>query len=159
MFLYDVLDALEKHKVKCALVGGYALALHGIVRATVDVDLVLCLREEDFIKAEKALSEISLKSRIPVGAKEVIAMREEYIKNRNLIAWSFVDYKDPMRQVDILINYDFRDLDIVKIKVSGKRIPVASLEQLQEMKELTNRPQDRADVEKIRAILNEKKKS
>lgn len=35
-------------------------------------------------------------------------MRKEYIENRNLIAWSFVDYQNPSRQVDILITKDLR---------------------------------------------------
>lgn len=39
MFVLDVTDALLKRKIRFALVGGYALALHGIVRATMDVDV------------------------------------------------------------------------------------------------------------------------
>lgn len=32
MLLYELTDAFEKAKLKYALVGGYALALHGLVR-------------------------------------------------------------------------------------------------------------------------------
>jgi len=38
MFLYEVTEALDKKKLKYAVVGGYALALHGLVRATMDVN-------------------------------------------------------------------------------------------------------------------------
>lgn len=37
MLLYALTDAFDKNNLKYAIVGGYALALHGLVRATVDV--------------------------------------------------------------------------------------------------------------------------
>lgn len=38
-----VVGALERHKIPYALTGGLALAQHGIVRATEDIDLVLAI--------------------------------------------------------------------------------------------------------------------
>ncbi len=40
MFYLDLFKALEKHKVRYLLVGGLAMNLHGVPRATMDVDLV-----------------------------------------------------------------------------------------------------------------------
>jgi hypothetical protein len=157
MLLIEVTEALRKRNLKFAIVGGYALALHGIVRATMDVDLVLCLTLEDYTQAEEALKSIHLQSRLPVRAQDIIKMRQEYIQNRNLIAWSFVDYKDPSRQVDILITKDVRDLDLEMISVSGKKIAVVSLQNLLEMKTESGRPQDLIDIESIKVKLNEKR--
>jgi hypothetical protein len=159
MFLYEVIDAIESVKVKYALVGGYALALHGIVRATMDVDLVLSLSLKDFELVEQALRKSHLQSRLPIRAQDVIKMRKEYIEQRNLIAWSFVDYQNPSRQVDILIAEDLANLKIEKISVGGRKIPVASLQDLLAMKLKASRPQDLIDVENIRKKLDEKKKS
>lgn len=159
MLLYEVSDVLKKAEIKFAIVGGYALALHGLVRATMDVDLVLSLTEDEFEKAEKALNTIKLTSRLPIRAQDVIKMREEYIQNRNLIAWSFVDYGNPSRQVDILITKDVRQLDVVKISVSGRKIPVASLKELLKMKKESARPQDLVDIENIKAKINEKNRA
>ena len=116
MFLYEVINSVESVKVKYAIVGGYALALHGIVRATMDVDLVLSLTLKDFELVEKAFQKIHLKSRLPIRAQDVIKMRNEYIEQRNLIAWSFVDYQNPSRQVDILITEDITNLDVENIR-------------------------------------------
>lgn len=157
MFLYELTDAFNVAKVKFALVGGYALALHGVVRATMDVDFVLRLTQSDFELAEKTLNKLGLQSRIPVRAQDIIKMRKEYIEERNLIAWSFVDYKNPSRQVDILITKDVGAMDIEKISVSGRKIPVASLKELLKMKQEAGRPQDLIDIESIKAKLNEKK--
>lgn len=60
MFLKRVVQALEKHKVHYAIVGGYAVALHGAVRGTIDIDLVISLNEKSFILAEAALLSIRL---------------------------------------------------------------------------------------------------
>ena len=157
MLLYEIVDAFKKENLKYALVGGYALALHGLVRATMDVDLVLSLKQDVFERAERALKSVELTSRLPVRAKDVIQMREEYIVNRNLIAWSFVDFKNPTRQVNLLIVKDLREMDIVTISVSGRKIPVASLQDLLQMKLESGRPQDLVDIESIKAKLNEKK--
>ncbi|NUN07080.1 MAG: nucleotidyl transferase AbiEii/AbiGii toxin family protein [Bdellovibrio sp.] len=156
MLLYELTDAFDKAKLKYALVGGYALAVHGLVRATMDVDFVLSLKLEDFELAERVLASLHLQSRLPVRAQDIIKMREEYISTRNLIAWSFVDYKNPSRQVDILITKDLKDLDTVKLSIGGRKIVVATLEALLEMKQESGRPQDLVDIQNIKEKLNGK---
>ncbi|MGE3757159.1 MAG: nucleotidyl transferase AbiEii/AbiGii toxin family protein [Pseudobdellovibrionaceae bacterium] len=158
MLLYEIVDAFDSAKLKYAIVGGYALALHGLVRATMDVDLVVNLKQSDFEMSEKVLEKIGLRSRLPVRAQDIIKMRNEYIQNRNLIAWSFVDYSDPSRQVDILITKDLRDLKCEKISVGGKKINVASLQEILKMKIEAGRDQDLVDIKNIREKINEKKK-
>ena len=143
-------------KLKYAIVGGYALALHGIVRATIDIDLILSLKLQDFELAEKALNKLGLQSRLPIHAKDVITMRKEYIQKRNLLAWSFVDYQDPTRLVDILILKDLKDIRTQKKMVGKNKIVVASLEELLKMKQAAKRPQDLIDITKIQEKLREK---
>ncbi len=157
MFFYEVCDAFRFARVPFVVVGGYAMALHGMVRATMDVDLVLNLKLEDFEKAERVLGELGLKSRIPVRAQDIIKMREEYIKQRNLIAWSFVDYKNTTRQIDILINKNLKDLEVEALSFAGRKIPVVSLVELARLKKEAGRPQDLLDLENIKRILDEKK--
>lgn len=158
MFLFELIDLFNKNKISYAIVGGYALAMHGIVRATIDVDIVLNLKLRDFEQAEKLLLQSGLQSRIPVRSKDIINMREEYIKNRNLIAWSFVDPNNPTRQVDLLINKDLSTLKTQVISVGTRKIVVANLEELLKMKQESRRPKDLIDIENIKLKLNEKKK-
>lgn len=149
MLLYEVLDTLKNKKVAFAIIGGYALALHGIVRATMDIDIVIHLRSKDFRLAEEALKDIGLTSRLPITASDMSMMRLEYIKNRNLLAWSFIDYQNPSRQVDILITTDLKDVDTVFISAGQRKIPVISLLELKKMKIKSGRPQDVVDVQRI----------
>lgn len=150
MFLRDLIKSLEKSKIEYAVVGGYALALHGIVRATMDVDLVVNVSEATLSKVERALGDLGLTSRLPIRAKEVAQFREEYIQRRNLIAWSFVDFQDQTRQVDILIPYDLKGMGVERMKWGGLRVSVVDLPTLLKMKLEAARPQDLIDAEKIR---------
>lgn len=157
MLLYEIADAFEKEKVPYALVGGYALALHGIVRATVDVDFVVSLKEKHLEAAEKILLKLGLTSRLPLRAREVSQFHEEYRTKRDLIAWSFVDFKDPSRQVDLLIFPLIKDVKSELISVHGQKIRVATKKSLLAMKRLANRAEDQLDIKKLEeAIRNEK---
>lgn len=150
MLILDLITTLTEENVDYALVGGYALGFHGIVRATMDIDLVVNVGKNELEKVEKALRKMGLTSRLPLHAFEIAAFREEYIRERNLIAWSFIDLTEQTRQVDVLLTHSLKELDVQKIKWHGKTVKVASLRTLLKMKLAAGRPQDMIDVEKIR---------
>ena len=91
MLLERLCDAFEKEALPYALVGGFAVALLGAPRGTLDIDCIIRHTEEDFEKCERALRGLGFQPRLPVTAKEVFQFRKEYIAKRNLIAWSFVN--------------------------------------------------------------------
>lgn len=153
VFLQEVAESLQKAGVKYAVAGGYAVALHGAVRGTVDIDLVIAFNEQNYVDAEKALSSIGLQAKLPVGAREVFRFREEYIANRNLRAWSFYDPKDPTRLVDIIITYKKRRLSTVKVVYQDTNIALLSKDELIEMKKQSGRPQDLEDIKALRKLL------
>lgn len=152
MWIEQLIDALERHEVKYAIVGGYALALHGVVRGTVDVDLVLKISRSNYRNAEKALAEMGLTSQLPVGADEVFDFREEYIRNKNMAAWNFTDPKDPTRAVDIIIAQDLSGMKVNKIKAGQLTLPVLSVRDLIRMKRKSGRLQDIQDIEALERI-------
>jgi hypothetical protein len=155
MFIIDLCKQLASDEVEFAIAGGYACVLHGVVRGTVDVDIVLALTAKNFQAAEKSLERLGLKSRLPLKAQEVFQFRKEYIEKRSLVAWSFVDFKDPSRVVDILIINDSKKMRIIKKKIVGVAIPVISLRDLIKMKKKAGRPQDIEDL-KLLEVINEK---
>lgn len=144
-----VVSKLTSHDVKFAVVGGYAVALHGAVRGTVDLDLVLILNKENLMSAEKALNELGLQSLLPLKAADIFEYRTEYIKNRNLIAWSFVNPRDPSQVVDLIITFDLKKMSVVQKSIGGQKIPVLSKRDLIKMKKASGRPQDLEDVQAL----------
>lgn len=152
MFYHKIVDTLEKHHVAYAIVGGFAVALHGAVRGTVDLDLVLRLNEGQFTAFEKAMGAIGLVSRLPVNAKQVFQFREEYIKNRNLVAWSFYNPKAPAEVVDVIVTHDLNKMKTKKISIGERKIQVLAIDDLIKMKEAAGRPQDLEDVKALKEL-------
>ncbi|MGK5086110.1 hypothetical protein WDW86_00995 [Bdellovibrionota bacterium FG-2] len=156
MLIIALCKALQAEKIQYSIVGGYAVALHGAVRGTVDLDLVLALNEETFIKAESIFLALGLVPRLPVNAKEVFNFRDEYIQKRNLIAWSFYNPLKPVQQLDIIITEDAAKMRTKTMMIHGTPIIVASIDDLIAMKTRSARPQDLEDVKALK-ILKEQK--
>ena len=153
MFIHKICSALDEARVPYAVVGGYAVALHGAIRGTVDVDVVIQWSFKNLQNTENVFKQLGLVSLIPVTAENLFHFREEYIQNRNLIAWNFYDPSNPLNQVDIIINYDLKGLRHTKvIKTSLGAIRILSLHDLIEMKKISGRPQDLEDVKALNSL-------
>ncbi|HZN03822.1 MAG TPA: hypothetical protein VFD06_09585 [Candidatus Polarisedimenticolia bacterium] len=146
MFILRVAEAFDRARLPYAIVGGYAVALHGAVRGTVDIDLVIRLRAADFRKTETLFLDLGLRPRLPVAASEVFQFREEYIRNRNMRAWTFVNPARPSEIVDVILTEDLAHMKTRRIAVRGGILRVASIADLIRMKRGTGRPQDEEDV-------------
>jgi len=149
-FLEKVCQVFEKHKVPYALVGGYAVALHGAPRGTMDIDFIVKMNEEIYERVEAALKIIGLQPRLPVKAKEVFQFRREYIEKRNMVAWSFVNPLQPFEIVDIIITENLDDFSSVEKQLATTKVKVISKRDLIKMKEKAGREQDKIDAEALR---------
>lgn len=152
MFIQKVIRTLDKNRVKYVLVGGYAVALHGAIRGTVDIDIAIALNRATFKRAETALQEIDLESRLPVTAEEVFSFRNEYIRKRNLKAWSFVNPRNPLDVVDILLTEDASKISAVNKRAFGMNIKVAAITDLIAIKKKAGRTQDLEDIKALRKL-------
>jgi hypothetical protein len=152
MFILRVIEALKGHRVAYAIVGGYAVALHGAVRGTVDIDIIVKLSQKSLTAAERALTSIGLQSRIPVSASDVFEFRKEYIEKRNLVAWSFSNPNNPTEVVDIIITHDLSHMRTKTLTVNGVAVQILSLKDLIDMKRASGRPQDLEDVKALEKL-------
>jgi hypothetical protein len=152
MFLQEVVVVLKEAGVDYAVAGGYAVALHGAVRGTVDIDIVIASNENNYVDAEKALLSIGLEPKLPVTASEVFQFRKEFIANRNLRAWSFYDPKDPSRLVDIIITYEKKRIPTKNVRYQETTIALLSKDELIKMKKQSGRPQDLEDINALRKL-------
>jgi hypothetical protein len=151
--LERICAALEHGSVRYAIVGGYAVALHGAVRGTVDIDVAIAWNRKTLLATEAALKGAGLVSRLPVTAADVFAYRDEFVANRNLIAWNFYNPDNLAEQVDVIITYDLRGKRTRRLRVGETQVRILSLNDLIEMKRQSARPQDLEDIaalEKLR---------
>ena len=152
MFIQKLIQSLVKHDVNYALVGGYAVALHGAFRGTLDIDFIIQVDNQSFLKAEQALLAIGLQPRLPVKASDVFHFRDEYINRRNMIAWSFVNPNNPAEMVDIIITEDLAKMHTVSKQGFGLDIQVLAIEDLIQMKQKSGRLQDLEDIAALETL-------
>ena len=103
-------------------------------------------------KVEKALQSIGLESRLPITSASLFDFRDEYINNRNLIAWNFYNPANPMEQVDIIITHDLSHMKTKTIRTTEGSVKVLSVDDLIAMKKQSGRPQDLEDVRSLERL-------
>jgi hypothetical protein len=149
MKLKNLVLELKKNKINYMIVGGYAVNFHGYSRNTVDIDLVIKLTLKNLKALEKLLNTLGLESRLPIDAVMLFKFKDEYIKNKNLIAWNFYNKNDPTEQVDLLITHDVSDFKCEKFKVGDFICNVIAKEDLIAMKKKSGRPKDLMDISEL----------
>ncbi len=151
-FLAKVCSALKSARVRYAVVGGYAVALHGAVRGTVDIDVALEWSERSLKRAEEALAGIGLVSRLPIDAGDLFRFRDEYVAKRSLIAWNFYNPENSVEQVDIVVTYDLTGKRRKRVDTLDGPILILARKDLIEMKRSSGRPQDLEDVSALERL-------
>jgi hypothetical protein len=159
MFYLDLFKALEKHKIRYMLVGGLAMNLHGVPRATMDVDIVLALDPANLKAFLGMARDLKLKPVAPLSLEGLLepVQRQKWLKEKNMLVLALrpPDINGPT--VDVLID---PPLDIeaalkraVRREVSKVNISLICIEDLIRLKEQTGRAQDQSDVEHLRRLL------
>ena len=145
--LLRICALLNKHEAQYVIAGGYACILHGLVRTTEDVDVLIAESSENYQRVIAALAEMedhAARELTPQDLAEnvVVKVADEVEVDVSRRAWkvSFADAAPRARVVEI----------------SGVRIPYLSLRDLIASKE-TYREQDRADLERLRLLAAEEK--
>ena len=162
MYYENVFRALQKNNIRYAVAGGVALVLHGAVRFTADLDLIVDLEQENLGRFIHAMNELGYRPRNPVKAESLLdpAARGQWKREKGMEVFSFVDPAQPMSLIDVFIEekIPFAEIaeNLVSVTAKGITIPVVSLQHLKRLKKAAGRPQDLADIEAIEALEKEK---
>lgn len=152
------IQAFEKEGVRYVLVGGLAAIAHGVNRFTADIDFVIQLDPSNAERAVKVLTSLGLKPRVPVDPMQfaIAETRKAWIRDKNMMVFSFFDPGDPFLAVDLFVDYpvEFKGLferSVVK-KIGNLPVRVCSREDLLTMKRKAGRPKDLEDVRLLEQI-------
>jgi hypothetical protein len=80
--LKDVFESLQKHNVHYVVIGGIAAVLHGVPRATFDLDILINPTPENGQKLLDALTDAKLGTAVLVSAEELLAHEITIFKDR-----------------------------------------------------------------------------
>ena len=134
--------------------------MHGVPRYTADMDMMVDLEDKDnSLTLFEAMKEIGYVPKVPVSAEQFTQAnnRKKWKEEKNMVVFSFVNHNKPIYIVDVFIEnpidfkkaYSNRRID----KVDDYEISVIPSEDLIFLKKLSNREQDRSDIESLKKVL------
>ncbi len=160
MYYFDVLKRFSEEKIEYCIVGGLAVNLHGVPRVTMDLDIVISMELDNIDRMSSLLGEIGYLPRIPVNPLDLADpfVRESWIREKNMKAFSFYHSEKNQRVVDIIIDYPLEFEEIMErarlLQVEDVNVPILSIDDLILLKRSSGREQDLSDA----ALLEEAKK-
>jgi hypothetical protein len=155
-----MLRALNDAGVRYVIVGGVAVVLHGHVRLTTDLDLIVDLQPGEARKAIEVLVGLGLRPRAPVNPTDFAdpSIRESWIREKDMRVFTMTD-RAGRREVDLFVEtpIPFEDLwsRSVEVRLTDTTVRIAAIPDLIRLKRMAGRPVDRDDIEILEAILRE----
>jgi len=143
--LISLCKALNAEKVRYILIGGFAVILHGFVRATKDIDLLVDSSPENIRLLKRAMATlpdnaIGLISDDEVQKYQLVRVADEIVVDLMQSACG-IRYDEASDQIDMIMVED------VSIPVAGKTLLIATKQ--------TVRPSVAADVQFLRLRIAE----
>jgi hypothetical protein len=143
----DFLNSLNKNDVKYLLLGGWAVGIYGVPRATVDMDVFIAIDDENIEKLQKALYEF--------GAPTV---PNDHFKELGKV---FRMGRSPMR-IEIInqaSGIDFKSCyqNRKTILIDEIEISIIAIDDLLKNKKTAGREKDCADLRNLEGVLKNQK--
>jgi predicted nucleotidyltransferase len=158
MFYLDLFAALHRHQVEYVLIGGLAVALHGIERNTMDIDVCVVISPDNLQHLIEAAKELGLSPVLPVPLETLgqIDTLKQWHQQRNLQAFALHTPDLAGVTLDVLLFPPVAPADMcqraVRLDISGTPVNLASIEDLISLKQNVGRPIDLADIAHLKRL-------
>jgi hypothetical protein len=153
-----VLEALNEAEVRYLVVGGVAVVLHGHLRTTGDLDLVIDMSPDNLARALDALERLGFRPRPPVPLRSFAdpETRRSWIETKNLQVFSLWHEDLSGFEVDLFVEEPF-DFDQawkgrVEVELGGTSAAVVGLDDLLTLKRASGRALDLEDVAVLESL-------
>lgn len=154
----ELLQALSDEQVQYVLVGGLAVQLHGFLRSTFDIDLVLAMNDENLSRFIAVAQHYGLVPVIPVSIDSLrnASLIDQWHREKGMLAFALREPHIGGSVVDVLVRsdvpYDRLAANAVAGELFGRKVLIASIDDLLLMKRIANRPKDQLDIAALEKI-------
>ena len=158
MFYLELFAALDRHKVDYLLIGGLAVSLHGVERATMDVDITVAMNPANLAALIDAAKELKLTPVLPVPLESLsnVELLRDWHAQRHLEAFALRTPELAGVTIDVLlfppVEFAGMTARAVEFEIAGTGIKVVSIDDLIALKSAVGRPIDISDVEHLQRI-------
>jgi len=152
MFYLDLFRALDHEKIRYVLIGGLALNIHGVERATMDIDLMLAMDAENLEAFRRVTENLEMTPVLPVSMKDFAdpATLQRWINEKHLLAFALRPKEPSAPTVDILVRpkvaFDMAWARHIEKNLDDIHIRLIHIDDLIALKTGTGRQRDMADV-------------
>jgi predicted nucleotidyltransferase len=150
-----ILSALNQRNVRYLVVGGVAVVLHGFLRTTRDLDLVIQLEAGNLREGLQALKDLGYQPVVPVPLEAFAdaATRESWVREKNMVVFSLWHPDRAGFQVDLFAQEPFEFMEVydraLRVPLDTTDATVISVQDLIALKRQAGRSQDLADIEAL----------
>ena len=142
----DFIKLCNQHQVKYLVIGGYAVIIHGYPRSTKGMDICIQLSEDNALKMLTVVKDFSSES--------LKLTKADFLKEHYIIRLGY----EPLR-IDIINDLDGVSFDIAwknrkEVKIMDVPIHFIGYHELLIVKQKARRPQDLADINKLKKRNN-----
>ncbi len=150
---FTILRRFYETEVKYIVIGGVAAVLHGVLRATFDLDVVIDFSADNVAKLIKVLNEFNLKPIVPIEPADLSDphKRMEWREKKNCRVINFSD-PDGIYRLDIALIYDYADFQPMKLIIDEIPVYVVDKNTLIEMKKQAGRDIDLRDIQYLNEL-------
>jgi len=154
----ELLQALSDGQVQYVLVGGLAVQLHGFLRSTFHIDLVLAMNDGNLSRFIAIAQGYGLVPVIPVPMDSLRNARliDQWHREKGMLAFALREPHIGGSVVDVLVRsdvpYDRLMANAVAGELFGRKVWIASIDDLLVMKRIANRPKDQLDIAALERI-------
>jgi hypothetical protein len=156
----ELLRELVIAEIRFIVVGGVAVVLHGHLRATKDLDLVVDPDPDAARHTIRVLLEMGLRPTAPVNALDFAdtEIRRSWIEEKNMVVFQMTDPADPRKTIDLFAEppFDFEEMwtRSLPVRIDDLIVRVASVSHLIAMKRHSGRPLDLDDIAQLEKLEN-----
>lgn len=152
-------DAFKKSEIDYLIIGGIASVLHGVERATFDLDIAIPANQEVLAKVIGLVKKIGYRTVHDCKTKDFIKaiddLTPQYILKRKCV--HLRDRENKLFPLDLVpidhgVLLSMKD-DAITLPINKSTIFIASIEQLIKWKQEVGRPKDLQDIAELKKIL------
>ena len=154
----ELLQALSDGQVQYVLVGGLAVQLHGFLRSTFDIDLVLAMNDGNLSRFIAVAQGYGLVPVIPVPMDSLrnASLIDQWHREKGMLAFALREPHIGGSVVDVLVRpevpFDKLMVNAIAGELFSRQVWIASIDDLLTMKRSANRPKDQLDVVALEKI-------
>ncbi len=162
----EVTQALNAAGVSFLVAGGLAVNAHGYLRLTADIDLVIALDPANIHTAFEALAGIGYRPSVPIRVEQFAdaGQRERWRNEKGMQVLNFFSDQHPETSVDLFVYepFDFAAEYQAAFAADlrpGLPVRFVSISTLIRMKEAAGRPRDQDDIQHLRWLLEDRRRT